>query len=324
MESENNLQTQKKAYYKQPRIYLISALSAAAGILLLIILTVFALRWINPSATSFTYQENWGELEAERYSLTDYWVPADEIPEHMKWAVIASEDQLFYQHRGFDLESIQEAWDERQQGERVRGASTISQQVAKNLFLSSSQSFVRKGIEAGFTVLIELFWSKERIIEVYLNIAEFGPGVFGIGKASETFFGVPASSVTPEMSTRLAAVLPSPKRMRVNPPSPYAEERSGWILRQMTQLSGIAYYQPATPEPDELPTLPVSVSHIEIQPDSLWETDGVWDADEEFQISRLDSLIFSLEEPEPYAGEDTLQQATSASSDTLQIEQREQ
>ena len=244
MEPDTNLQPQKKPFYKRPRIYLISALSLAAGLFLLIILTVFALRWVNPSVTSFTYQENWDELGTERYSLTDYWVTADDIPEQMKWAVIASEDQLFYEHRGFDTESIREAWDERQQGKRVRGASTISQQVAKNLFLSPAQSFFRKGIEAGFTVLIEFFWPKERIMEIYLNIAEFGPGVFGIGKAAEVFYDIEASSLDPEMSARLAAVLPSPKRMRVNPPSPYAEERSGWILRQMTQLSGIAYVEP--------------------------------------------------------------------------------
>ncbi|REL39090.1 monofunctional biosynthetic peptidoglycan transglycosylase [Rhodohalobacter sp. SW132] len=316
MEPENNVQPQQKPFYKRPRVYLVSALSVAAGIILLIILTVFALRWVNPSVTSFTYQENWDELETERYSLTDYWVPADDIPEHMKWAVIASEDQLFYEHWGFDLESIQEAWDERQQGERVRGASTISQQVAKNLFLSPAQSFFRKGIEAGFTVLIELFWPKERIMEVYLNIAEFGPGVFGIGKAAEVFYDLPAASLDPEMSTRLAAVLPSPKRMRVNPPSPYAEERSGWILRQMTQLSGIAYYQPPAPEPDELGTLHEPISDSLSTPESNWN-------EEEFHISRLDSLIFALEEPEPFADVDSLQPPASAASDTLQIEQQE-
>lgn len=238
--------------YKKWQFYLYLLLGVAATLILLFLLSLISLRWVNPSATSFTLRENWTELEAERYNLRDYWVIGDEIPEQMKWAVVASEDQLFWEHRGFDMESIREAWEERQSGERSRGASTISQQVAKNLYLSPAQSFFRKGLEAGITVLIEFFWPKERILEVYLNIAEFGPGVFGIGKAADQFWGISSSELTPEMASRLAAVLPSPKRMRVEPPSPFAEERSLWILRQMTQLSGIAYYQPQ--EPDEIPT----------------------------------------------------------------------
>ncbi len=114
-----------------------------------------------------------------------------------------------------------------------------------------AQSYFRKGIEAGITILIKLFWTKERILEVYLNIVEFGSGIFGVGKASDVFFGIPASSLEPVMSARLAAVLPSPKRMRVEPPSPYAEERSRWILRQMTQLTGIPYLPPDTSGPEE-------------------------------------------------------------------------
>jgi monofunctional glycosyltransferase len=238
-------------FYKRWSFYLISALGLVALLLFLFLASVIALRWVNPSATSFTLQQDWSELQTDRYSLKEFWVPADEIPEHMKWAVIASEDQLFWDHSGFDMESIREAWEERQSGERTRGASTITQQVAKNLYLSPSQSFLRKGVEAGITLLIELFWSKERIIEVYLNIAEFGPGIFGIGKAADVFWGINGSEISPEMASRLAAVLPSPKRMRVEPPSPFAEERSVWILRQMTQLSGIAYYQ--TDDPDEIP-----------------------------------------------------------------------
>lgn len=197
----------------------------------------------------------------------------------MIWAVVAAEDQLFFEHSGFDLESIEEAWDERRQGKRIRGASTISQQVAKNLFLSPAQSFFRKGIEAGITVLIELFWTKERIIEVYLNIAEFGPGIFGIGKASEVYFGRPAPELTPEMSARFAAVLPSPKRMRVNPPSPYTQERSRWILRQMNQLTGKTYY---TFEQDT--SLRES---SEAKPDSTTQ-------DSSAQTSSPDSLSFDL------------------------------
>lgn len=210
----------------------------------ILFLVVLALRWMNPPATSFMLREDWVALQQERYNLREWWVHGDEIPEHMKWAVVASEDQLFWEHRGFDVGSIREAWDDHQAGRRTRGASTISQQVAKNLFLSPAHSFFRKGIEAGITVFIELLWPKERIIEVYLNIAEFGPGIFGVGKAADYFWGSPASSINPDRAARLAAVLPSPKRMRAEPPSPYAYERSRWILRQMTQLTGTRYIQP--------------------------------------------------------------------------------
>ena len=216
---------------------------------------VVALIWINPFATSFTLREDWDTLNKESYSLRTYWVSYDEIPEPMKWAVIAAEDQLFWEHHGFDVESIQEAWDERQEGTRSRGASTISQQVVKNLFLSPSTSFVRKGIEAGITVFVELFWTKDRILEMYLNIAEFGPGIFGIGKAAEVYWNIPATKLNADKASRLAAVLPSPKRMKVEPPSPYAYTRSRWILRQINQLTGRSYIQPNPSIPNVIDTL---------------------------------------------------------------------
>ncbi|MDR9364673.1 MAG: monofunctional biosynthetic peptidoglycan transglycosylase [Balneolaceae bacterium] len=218
-------------------------LIAVLVMVFMVILTILALRWVNPPFTAFTLQADWQQLDRERYDLRISWVPYDEIPEHMIWSVVASEDQLFFQHHGFDLESIQEAWEEHREGERTRGASTITQQVAKNLFLSPVQSFIRKGVEAALTLCIELLWPKDRIIEVYLNIAEFGPGVFGIGEASSAYFNRPASQITPEMAARLAAVLPSPNRMRVNPPSPYTQERSLWILRQMNQLTGKTFHR---------------------------------------------------------------------------------
>ena len=241
----------KEAKSKKWKLYLWVFITAIATPIFLVLISVIALRWMDPSATSFTLREDWGSLEMERYNLREYWVSSDEIPDQVKWAVVASEDQLFWDHHGFDVESIREAWDDRREGRRSRGASSISQQVAKNLFLSPSQSLLRKGVEAGITVLIELFWSKERIMEVYLNVAEFGPGIFGIGRASEVFWSIPASQINADKAARLAAVLPSPKRMRVEPPSPYAYERSRWILRQMTQLTGIQYVQPTQREPED-------------------------------------------------------------------------
>lgn len=223
-----------------------TGLLKATGIILLTIALLFTgillyLSHFNPSFTSFTLQENWTESERSEYSLLENWVLAKEIPEHLKWAVIASEDQRFYDHFGLDFQAIDDAIGERVSGVRQRGASTITQQVAKNLFLWPGQSFFRKGIEAVIAILIEILWSKERILEMYLNIAEFGPGIYGVGKASGYFFGVTVSELKPGQSARLATVLPNPKRMRVEPPSPFVKERSQWVLKQMTQLSGIDY-----------------------------------------------------------------------------------
>lgn len=261
MQSENF----ENPFYLRPRFYLLASAGFLGFIFLILVLSIFTLRWVNPSFTSFTLREDWNRIEHERYSLREFWVSSDSLPDHLKWAVVASEDQLFWDHKGFDIESIREAWDEQQSGERVRGASTISQQVAKNLFLSPSQTYFRKGAEAFLTVLLELILPKKRILEIYLNIAEFGPGIFGAGKASLTFFDIQAYSLEPEMSASLAAVLPSPKRMRVNPPSPYAEERSRWILRQMSQLSGKAWI----PEPETVSADSPGISAI--VPDSLLE-----------------------------------------------------
>ena len=225
------------------------------GLAFSLIFFILLLRWINPPFTAFTLQADWSELDQDFYSLRTNWIPADEMPEQMIWSVVASEDQLFFEHNGFDFESMEEAWEERREGEGSRGASTISMQVSKNLFLSPAQSLFRKGIEAGITVLIEFIWPKERIIEMYLNIAEFGPGIFGIGKASQHYFNRRVDQLTPEMAARFAAVLPNPKRMRVNPPSPYTQERSMWILQQMNQLTGKVYYsfgnEDSEDEPEE-------------------------------------------------------------------------
>jgi len=160
----------------------------------------------------------------------------DKISLHAPIAVVAAEDQKFPEHWGFDRESIEEAWIERANGIRVRGASTISQQVAKNLYLWPGRSFLRKGVEAYFTVLIELLWPKHRIIEVYLNIAEFGNGVFGIAAAGKTFFKKPPIRLTRWECALLAAVLPNPKRFRAARPSNYVLRRTASILKEMDRL----------------------------------------------------------------------------------------
>lgn len=214
-----------------------------AGLVLLWValttMPVLALRWVDPPTSAFMVRERvlaWRAGETSRPAHT--WVPWDELPWQMKVAALAAEDQKFATHRGFDLDSIKSALDERRRGRRLRGASTISQQVAKNLFLWPQSTWPRKALEAYFTVLIETLWPKRRILEVYLNIAEFGSGIYGTGAASERFFGKPAARLTAHEAALLAAVLPSPKRLRADAPSPYVRSRQRWILAQMTQLGG--------------------------------------------------------------------------------------
>jgi len=169
------------------------------------------------------------------------WVGHDEISPWMGLAVIASEDQKFPTHWGFDVAAIESVLDK--SDNRMRGASTLSQQTAKNLFLWDGRSWVRKGLEAGLTVGIETVWTKRRILTVYLNIAEFGPGIFGVEAASQRYFHKPASRLTAADAALLAAVLPNPIRYRAAAPSGYVRERQQWILRQMRQLGGEGFLQ---------------------------------------------------------------------------------
>jgi monofunctional glycosyltransferase len=202
--------------------------------------TVLALRWIDPPTSAFIVREQLivANSDGPRYTVRHRWVDWAGISSPMKVAVIAAEDQTFPDHNGFDFKSINKAMDERERGRRVRGASTISQQVAKNLFLWPGQSWLRKGLEAYFTLLIETLWPKQRILEVYLNVAEFGRGVFGVGAASEVFYGKSAARLNANDAALLAAVLPSPKRMRVDAPSRYLRSRQQWIMSQMRGLGG--------------------------------------------------------------------------------------
>ncbi|KAF6665155.1 monofunctional biosynthetic peptidoglycan transglycosylase [Pantoea sp. EKM101V] len=169
------------------------------------------------------------------------WVGHDEISPWMGLAVIASEDQKFPTHWGFDVAAIESVLDN--SDSRMRGASTLSQQTAKNLFLWDGRSWVRKGLEAGLTVGIETVWTKRRILTVYLNIAEFGPGIFGVEAASQHYFHKPASRLTAADAALLAAVLPNPIRYRAAAPSGYVRSRQQWILRQMRQLGGEGFLQ---------------------------------------------------------------------------------
>jgi len=206
------------------------------------IAVVAAFRWIDPPFTAFMVQSRIGALfSSEPYAFRHEWRDWDQISKYAALAVIASEDQMFPEHNGFDFKQIDKALEARERGRRVRGASTISQQVAKNLFLWPGQSWFRKGLEAGITVLIETFWSKRRILEVYLNVAEFGRGTYGVQAASRRFFGKDASRLTRQDAALLAAVLPAPKRFKVEAPSRYVRNRQAWIVRQMDALGGTSY-----------------------------------------------------------------------------------
>lgn len=211
--------------------------------LLLSFLPVLVLRSLPPPSTSFMLQE-WYQAQqpGSRSPHPRYqWVALHDISPHMRLAVVAAEDQKFPVHRGFDIESIRAALHDYYHGGRLRGASTISQQVAKNLFLWPGQNLLRKALEAWFTMIIEQLWPKKRILEVYLNIAEFGPGTYGVEAASQTYFGTSASRLDPPQAALLAAVLPNPKIYSVHAPTGHVISRRDWILQQMRQLGGPQY-----------------------------------------------------------------------------------
>jgi len=213
-------------------------LGLVLGFLLLTVLPVVALRWLPVPTSAFMLQKRVTDLfdRADHPDFRYDWVGWDRIALTAKLAVVAAEDQKFADHLGFDLQAIQKAVRHNRRGRHTRGASTISQQVAKNLFLWPSRSWLRKGLEAWYTVLIELIWPKQRILEVYLNVAEFGDNTYGVEAAAQRYWKKPASRLGARESALLAAVLPSPKRYRVMAPSDYVQRRAAWIRRQMGQL----------------------------------------------------------------------------------------
>ncbi|MBB5211905.1 monofunctional biosynthetic peptidoglycan transglycosylase [Microbulbifer hydrolyticus] len=198
-------------------------------------LLVLTLRWVNPPSSMVI--QHW-QIEHGR-NAQQVWQPLENISPNLQMAVIAAEDQKFPQHFGFDFGSLQKAFSENRK--RTRGASTITQQTAKNLFLWNGRSYVRKGLEAWFTLLMELLWPKQRILEVYLNIAEFDEGVYGAEAAARHHFGNSARHLSRWQSGLLAAVLPSPRRMSASYPSEYVQGRAHTINRQARQLGGARY-----------------------------------------------------------------------------------
>lgn len=209
-----------------------------AGTAVLLVTVLLVLRFLNPPTTAFMLAHSLGETDGK---VHHQWIDYSRISPWMPLAVVASEDQRFPEHWGVDFTAIRKALDEYQAGEGLRGASTITQQTAKNLFLWNGRSFIRKALEAGLALGLEAFWSKQRILEVYLNIAEFGPGIYGVEAASRAYFGVSARDLSRSQAARLAAVLPNPKALSAGNPSPYVWERAAWVQRQMQQLNGPGY-----------------------------------------------------------------------------------
>lgn len=194
---------------------------------------------VTPLMVIRLWEQAWDEKKDVR--LYKDWVSIDNISKNMPQAVYAAEDQKFLEHNGFDWKAMEEAWEKNKKGKRIKGASTISQQTAKNVFLWPSRNLIRKGLEAYFTFLIETIWTKERIMEVYLNVIEMGPGIYGIEAASQTFYNRPASKLTRQQAAMIAAVLPNPIRWSPAKPTGYIRGRQSWILRQMNNLAPIGF-----------------------------------------------------------------------------------
>jgi len=207
-------------------------LAVPAAFVLLTAVPVLALRWLPPPASAVIVQRSFTEGRIQYF----HWTDLEDMAPHVALAVVAAEDQKFPVHSGFDLQAIRKAIDDNARGGHLRGASTLTQQVARNLFLWQGRSYLRKGLEAWFTVLIELFWPKRRILEIYLNIAETGPQTFGVEAAARRFLFTTATRLSREQAALIAAVLPAPRRMHIEAPSSYTRERRQYILQQMDQL----------------------------------------------------------------------------------------
>ena len=208
---------------------------AGLAVLLLLLLLLITLRFVPPPTSAFMLQSP--------YPVRYQWVDIDTLPAHLSLALVASEDQRFPQHYGVDFAAISKALEQYDDGGGLRGASTISQQTAKNLLLWPGRSLVRKGLEAGLAFSLELVWGKKRILEVYLNIAEFGKGIYGVEAASQHYFGKAARHVTVNQAARLAVLLPSPRKRDPTQLTPYLQQRVKWVERQMRQL-GTGYLAP--------------------------------------------------------------------------------
>lgn len=215
----------------------------AVGFFALSILSVLFFRFIPVPVTPLMLIRSVGHvIDGKELRLKHDWVSIDEISKNLPLAVVCSEDQNFLNHSGFDMKAIEQSIEASKRGnKRLRGASTISQQTAKNVFLWPGRSWVRKGLEVYFTVLIEFVWSKERIMEVYLNSIEMGNGIYGAEAAARFYFKTSAKNLSKTQAAAIAAVLPNPRKYSANPPGPYVQSRIGWIVGQMNQWGTLKF-----------------------------------------------------------------------------------
>ena len=214
------------------------------GLFLFSILMVVIYRFVPVPVTILQLSRCVEQFQNEKpIRLKKDWAPLEEINNKLQLAVVCAEDQKFLNHNGFDIEAIEKAIEHNSKGKRVRGASTISQQTAKNVFLWQDRTWVRKGLEVYFTALIELFWSKERIMEVYLNVIEMGDGIYGAEMASQVYFKKSASKLSSAEAALLASILPSPLRYSAVNPSSYVRGRQSWTMGQMAHWRGELDYE---------------------------------------------------------------------------------
>ena len=212
------------------------------GLFAFSIITVVIFRWIPVPVTPLMLIRLTEQvLDGKKLKLKKDWEPIEKISHHLPLAVVASEDQQFVHHWGFDLKAIEKAFKRNQKSKRMKGASTISQQTAKNVFLWPGRNYFRKGLEVYFTALIELFWSKERILEVYLNVIEMGDGIYGAQAASVVYFKKDATKLSASQAALIAAILPNPRKYSAIKPSGYVSGRQQWVLRQMRNIGKVEF-----------------------------------------------------------------------------------
>lgn len=231
----------RKIKFSVKRFFLKLVFYITVGFVFFTVLLILPFRWLNPPLSSFQIIDAFNNSANPLRVVSGEWINNKDIPADMKMAVIAAEDQRFAEHHGLDLQAIWTAYQNNMQGGRLKGGSTITQQLAKNLFLWPQRSYFRKALEAWISLWLELLWPKTRILEVYLNIIEFGPHIFGIDAAAENFYHISAKHLTTPQCALLAAVLPSPKKFKVRRPSNYLRHKQQWILKHIQLLGGASY-----------------------------------------------------------------------------------
>ena len=205
------------------------------------ILVVVIFKWVPVPVTPLMVIRNMEQTNENKNGWEHDWMPIEDISKNLQLAVICSEDQLFLKHNGFDVKAIEKAYENNKNGKRLKGASSISQQTAKNVFLWPQRSWLRKGLETYFTFLIELIWSKERIMEVYLNSIEMGPGIYGAEAAAQYWFKKSAAHLSTYEAAAIASILPNPLRYKANPATPYIQSRKSWVVKQMGYFGPLNY-----------------------------------------------------------------------------------